>query len=311
MNSSISLTQKAKQIKQEVSMVDFLSRLGFAPYGKPGRQTMYLSMLRDSDTDASFSVSETRQFWYDHGMGKGGNIIDFAMLYWKGISFPEAVDKIQQVCDLVVSDSLGVSAGDRPRIREAVKLPNYKIQSVKPFGTTDGINAYLRSRGIFEQGAGRLSEVFYYVEDEKKVRKNFFAAGWQNELGGWEVRNKYFKGCLGKKAVSFIPADPKKLVVFEGYMNYLSWLKDHPGAGSSVLVLNSLALLESGIALAKNFPDIGVYLDHDKSGYTALGVWMKALPYSTDRSAIYEGYNDYNDKTKAEMKAARSSYIGR
>ena len=59
-----------------------------------------------------------------------------------------------------------------------------------------------------------------------------FAAGWLNEAGGWEVRNKYFKGCLGQKAISFIPGHQKELCVFEGYINYLSWKTENTRFGT-------------------------------------------------------------------------------
>lgn len=302
------LTEKAKHIKENVSLTDFLNRLGFQPYGKPSKETMYISMLRDSDTNASFSVNEKLGCWYDHGLGKGGNIIDFAQAYWKGASFKEVIEKIEHACDLSLG-KVDYKLNPRPRIRQAVKLPNYKIKEVKPFGSSEGINAYLRSRGVFEAAQGRMQEVHYYVEDEKKKRKNYFAAAWINEAGGWEVRNKYFKGCLGKKGVTFIPGDPKHLAVFEGYMNYLSWLRENPDSRASVLVLNSLALLDTGIGLAKAFSGIDLYLDRDKSGFTALNSWMKALPYSTDRSGVYKGFNDYNDKTVAELKEARKQQV--
>lgn len=300
------LTEKARAVKEQISITDFLARLGHHPKRTKGYESMYISMVRDSDTDASFSVNEQLGAWYDHGMGKGGNIFDFGKLYWPGLNFGQIVDKIREVCNLSMTELNTVRKKEpRPRIREAVKLPSYKIEQIKPFGTTEAINAYLRFRGIFDVAADRLEEVYYYVEDDRKVRKHYFAAGWQNELGGWEVRNKYFKGCLGKKAVTMIPNDPRHLVVFEGYMNYLSWRKEHPGAKASVLVLNSLALLESGIQKAKAYPAIDIYMDRDKAGYTALGAWMKALPYSSDRSAIYKGHNDYNDKLVAELKTTR------
>lgn len=308
----ISLTEKAKHIKNNVSMVDFLNRLGFSPHGKPAKETMYISMLRDSDTNASFAVNEKLGVWFDHGMGKGGNILDFAQLYWKNISFKEAIEKIEGICNLKISNvEIRSSQVQRPRISTAVKLPNYQILEIKPFGTSEGINTYLNSRGVYDAASSTTKEIHYYVEDEKKLRKNYFAAGWQNELGGWEVRNKYFKGCLGKKAITLIPGDPRQLAVFEGYFNYLSWKTENPSSTKSVLVLNSLAMLEPGIQKAKQFSDIEVFMDHDPAGHKAMSDWKKALPYSIDKSAIYQNHNDYNDKLQAELKAERMKGISR
>jgi hypothetical protein len=298
------LTEKAKHIKATVSLTDFLNRLGFQPHGKPAKETMYISMLRESDTNASFSVNEKLGCWYDHGLGKGGNIIDFAQAYWKNMSFKETIEKIESICNLNLG-KIGYPLNPRPRIKLAVKLPNYKIQEIKPFSSTEGINAYLKSRGVFSAAEGLMQEIHYYVEDEKKNRKNYFAAGWQNEVGGWEVRNKYFKGCLGKKGITLLPGDNRQVAVFEGFFNYLSWRTENPTSGKSILVLNSLALIDQGIDKAKQYSDIDVYMDHDPAGHTALKQWLSALPYSRDKSSVYNNFNDYNDKIKADLKAER------
>jgi hypothetical protein len=299
------IAQKAREIKDTVSMIDFLGRLGFHPVGKPSRETKYLSPLRNSDTDASFSVNDAKGFWRDHGTGQGGNIIDFAMEYWK-LGFTEAIGKITEVCSLERLEN-SVRPEGRKRIRPAIPVPHYKVEDVRPLGGNAAIKGYLESRGLLGAAIGRVSEVYYYVKDAKGVRKDYFASGWQNVNGGWEVRNKYFKGCLGKKGFTFLVGDPKKLVVFEGYMNYLSWLNDNSLSDRSVLVLNSLALLDAGLKKAVAFSDIDLFMDQDKAGRAATAKWLETLPYSTDKSSLYAGYNDYNEKTMAELNAPKVS----
>ncbi|NRF37567.1 toprim domain-containing protein [Pedobacter foliorum] len=306
----LSNSEKACEIKRQVSLMNFLAKLGFHPKKTHGNEAMYISMIRESDTKPSFSVNEKLGAWYDHGLGKGGDIFDLAMLYWKGLKFHEAVEKVQEVCSLPRAEqSSSRNINLRPRLKVAVKLPNYQIREIKPFGSTEVINAYLRSRGVFDAASTQLAEVHYYVVDEKKLRKEFFAAGWQNELGGWEVRNKYFKGCLGKKAITFIPGYQRELAVFEGYFDYLSWKTENPASSKSILVLNAVALIELGIKKAKLFSDIELYMDHDTAGYKALNAWKTALPYSTDKSGVYQKFNDYNDKLAAALKAKRMKNI--
>jgi hypothetical protein len=113
------------------------------------------------------------------------------------------------------------------------------------------------------------------------------------------MKNKYFKGCLGNKAISFLPGNPKKAVVFEGYLNYLSWKAENLLADHSVIVLNTIALLPEGIEKAKSFSFIDVYFDRDNSGVKASKEFCLALPYASDRSSAFEGFNDYNDKLTA------------
>ncbi|HKG05345.1 MAG TPA: CHC2 zinc finger domain-containing protein [Pedobacter sp.] len=300
--------EMALEIKSRVSLADFLSRLGFQPMPKQGRDLKYLSMLRDSDTDPSFTVNERDGLWRDWGTGKGGDIIDFAREYWKGLSFTEAVEKILSVANL--EQVIARDTPTRPaRPRLALKVPHYKVENVGDLGNSDAIRNYLTSRGVWDAAQGRMKEVFYYVEDEKKLRKRYFAAGWQNEAGGWEIRNKYFKGCLGKKALTVIPGDSKSLAVFEGYLDYLSWRTDKPFACQTAIVLNSLVLLDRCLEKAKQFSQIDLYMDHDKAGMSAALAFQKALPYAVNRSSVFDGFNDYNDKIKSEFKQTRRLLI--
>jgi hypothetical protein len=292
--------QLANQIKEQVSLVDLLSRLGFQPLRTAGRELLYLSMIRDSDTNPSFSVNNNLGVWYDHGLGKGGNIIDFAMVYWK-LPFQETLQKIMQVAGQQSLENV-YSSERKLRKRSAVKIPHYEIQEVKELGNNPAITEYLRSRKIWEAALNKLKEIYYYVEDQKGLRKYFFAAGWQNELGAWEVRNLYFKGCLGHKAISFIPGDVHQLAVFEGYINYLSWLCENPLATHTVLVLNSISLLEIGIIKSKDFTKISLYFDHDSAGDIACLHFKKEVPQAIDCSAIYRHHNDYNEKLVSGTK---------
>lgn len=293
----------AADIKAQVSLVDLLSRLGHEPVRRTGKELMYLSMLRESDTKPSFAVNDELNVWYDHGAGKGGNIVDFGVAYWPLDPFIDVLHKIQSTVKQAIVPS---AARENARQRMPVKIPHYEIEEVKAMGNNAVISFYIKERGIGEAARDKLKEVYYYVEDQKKLRKYFFAAGWPNELGGWEVRNKYFKGCLGHKAHTFVSGSSEKLVIFEGYLDYLSWLTEHPENNSSALVLNTLSLLEAGIRRAKAYPAIDLYFDRDKAGHHASETFIAAIPYARDRSAIYDGFKDYNERLQAGLRNAAS-----
>jgi hypothetical protein len=292
---------KAKDLKEHASIVDLLSRLGYEPTKKFGKEHMYQSMLRDGDNQPSFSVDDKIGAWYDHGTGKGGNIIDFGLAYWPDLKFNEVVEKIQTACGVVSP----LRREARPRL--PVKARNYVIEQFKTLGTHPAITSYLQSRGIFDIARKHLKEVYYHVKDEKGEKRQFFAAGWKNESESWEVRNRYFKGCLGQKAVSLIPGDQRSVAVFEGFINYLSWLKENPEAGHSIIVLNTLSLLGEGIRKAMQYPSVDLYLDRDTAGLSATKDFIKALPYATDRSSVYGKFNDYNDKLVAAIQIQRQA----
>lgn len=63
-------------------------------------------------------------------------------------------------------------------------------------------------------------------------------------------------------------------------------------------------MLTRGVEKAKAYSSIDIYFDRDKQGFLATKEFLKSLPYATDRSKAYEGYNDYNDKIKAQLNEA-------
>ncbi|WP_183580233.1 toprim domain-containing protein [Mucilaginibacter sp. X5P1] len=292
---------KAKDIKENVSIADLLARLGFQPKRSIGKEMFYYSMLRDGDNTPSFTVDDKLGVWFDHGMGKGGNVIDFAMLFWKNLSFQEVLERIVTVVNMEIIANSQVN--ENRRKRSAVKIPNYEIEDIKDLGNNPAITDYLVSRCIWQEAQNDIKEVYYYVEDQKKLRKHFFSAGWKNELGVWEVRNQHFKGSLGHKAISFIPGDENIVSVFEGYMDYLSWKAENLFIGDSVIVLNSTNLIQSGIAKAKDFQTISIFFDRDQTGHQATKDFIKALPQACDCSSVYTGHNDYNEKLTAESRS--------
>ena len=65
---------------KEIDMVHFLSDLGYEPAKVRNNDYWYHSPLRNEKTP-SFKVNRKLNRWYDHGSGKGGNLVDFAMMY--------------------------------------------------------------------------------------------------------------------------------------------------------------------------------------------------------------------------------------
>lgn len=66
---------------REIDLVDHIESLSHHPQKISGSDYWYLSRLRIEKTP-SFKVNRKLNVWYDHGIGKGGNIIDFSILYF-------------------------------------------------------------------------------------------------------------------------------------------------------------------------------------------------------------------------------------
>ncbi len=70
----------------QFDMVDYLNSIGHLPQKINANDYWYLSPLRN-EKHASFKVQRNKNAWYDHGIGKGGSLVDFVMeLYHCNVS---------------------------------------------------------------------------------------------------------------------------------------------------------------------------------------------------------------------------------
>ena len=77
---------------RQIDLVEYLDFLGCRPQQIRQHNYWYLSPLREEKT-ASFKVNRTLNAWYDFGMGKGGDLIDFGVLFHH-CSIPELLQKL-------------------------------------------------------------------------------------------------------------------------------------------------------------------------------------------------------------------------
>lgn len=245
-------------IQEQVSLSILLSRLGYQPAKSSGDEKLYLNVLRDTDTSPTFAVNSQLGMWFDRFTKKSGDIIDFGMAYWSGLNSNQVNEKIRLLCSVTQETPVSDDRAGR-RKRRAVKVPYYHIAETRAIGCNPEITAYLQSQGIWEIALGQLKEVYYFVVDEKHRRKDFFAAGWQNENGGWEVMGRNFAGCLGRKGMSFIVGDTDKLILFEDYISYLGWKYANRTAAHSILVMNAPEFLPAAKSRAAKFGNVTVF----------------------------------------------------
>lgn len=278
---------EAKKLKTAASLPKLLETLGHSPAKQHGQELIY----HLSGPKPCFAVNQEHNIWYDHHTGKGGNIIDFAMTYWK-VTFREALKKLNEHFSL---NQLPEYGRLQCRRRHAQKLPHYRLQHSNPLGGNAEIMDYLKSKCIWDVSQTILSEVYYYVQDEKNNIKPFYAAGLQNELGHWQVSSQNFNGCLGHPAITFIQKSQTTVTAFQDTLGYLSWQSDNPEANDSILILNSDELLISAIRKIKDFLEVSVLFNRDDTGRLKAAELIQALPQATDRSAVYEGHTHYNE----------------
>jgi hypothetical protein len=293
-------TYQAKRIP----LRDLLAALGRGPQRETKGELWYLSPFRQ-ESAPSFKISVTGNAWYDFGLGKGGNIIDFAMQYFQVSSVAAALSELERSMGSPTSITTPPPA---PAIRPTVALKdNLTITKIQPL-QNKALTDYLKSRGIAVEVAHPYVQEMYYTRSEK----HFFALAFPTQSGGWELRNRYFKGSVGSKDISIIqpasPTDDTAMMVFEGFMDYLSYLmwKQVKEPPLPVLVLNSTAMGEKAISTIRDrgIQTVHLSLDHDNSGRALTSEIQQALtePNVVDHSALYLGYKDFNEFWVAKQR---------
>ena len=278
---------------KQVSIVDYLAQTGYKPKLIKGVNYWYCSPLR-AELTPSFKVNAERNQWYDFGTGDHGDIIDLVCAL-QHCTTAEAIRRLARLKGVRLAPSFSFG-GTTPVRSQTPSMELIGVQAVKH----PKLLLYLSERGLQPSDVSPfLSEVYYRVSE-----KCFFALGFQNDAGGWELRNPYFKGCFAPKAITTIKGtDSHKLQLFEGFMDFLSWRKLHPEGQDDSIILNSLTLLPKLIPTLHPYPIIESLLDNDKAGDRATKQLFDAGLPVKDMRACYAPYKDINEYlTLAEQR---------
>ncbi len=243
---------------RQLDIVEYLEKLGHSPQKTRNNDYWYLSPLRD-EKEPSFKVHRKLNVWYDHGLGKGGNIIDLAILYHK-CSFKEVIEKLQEIFSFHLPiPTVQQHYTDKQIGGHNVLEPAMKVMAAKPL-THPALCRYLTTRKIPLRIAEKYCKEVYYELYDKK----YFAIGFKNNAGGYELRNANFKGSSSPKDITLFEfSEAKEVAVFEGFFSFLSYLalqeKNNPQ--TNLLVLNSLSFFERSRSVMEKHEAIKLYLD--------------------------------------------------
>ncbi|WP_396634831.1 toprim domain-containing protein [Maribacter sp. R86514] len=227
-------------------------------------------------------MSKKLNRWYDHGEGKGGNVIDLICLITKGT--------VKEALKLIEQDLTSLSFQQRSILKENDD-DKIIVTKIKPL-THVGLKEYLKFRGISISTANKLiKEVHYDFKDG-----NYFAIGLQNKSRGWELRNKYYKNSSSPKDITCIRNGNEKLVVVEGMFDLMSLMEIDKklSAKYDFLVLNSTAFVEKAVKFIITYRSVVLYLDNDANGKRTAQKLMRHANNCEDKSVLYEGFKDIN-----------------
>lgn len=287
-----------------IPITDFLARLGHEPKRQRGDECRYLAPYREERT-ASFQVNIRKNVWHDFGTGRGGDIFTLAGELTDSRDFKEQVDFITRIYGGLAPERKTVfrpkeNGKDNPDKKECLTDIRFGPLYNKV------LLRYLEERGICSGVALPNCEEARYTLHGKR----YFAIGFRNLSGGYELRNRFFKGSLSPKDISLMENGSDTCNLFEGFIDYLSWMVLGLGCGDDYLVLNSVALLERSYGFLDRYGHIRCYLDRDEAGRRTLEALRKRYGNKIeDCSALYKGYKDLNEYLQNMGKYSINSLV--
>lgn len=289
---------------------DIVESVGALSNGlQKGFMVWYVSPFRD-EKKPSFRIDLRTNRWKDFGkIGKNkGTVIDF-IVELKSCSIRQALAILESGINLIDIGSNDFSSFQEQKIRAPKKVidklgENVKHESVKITDIIDithhALLEYLSDRCIPQDIACEFVREIHYINPGQE--KEYFALGFKNDSGEYELRNKYIQGVSGKKDVTFLKTGPERteVALYEGFFDFLSYASDcgKKSLRGAVIVLNSVNLLNRTLEILKNgeFNRILLFFDNDKAGDLATMAILEKFPRAAvDMRHLYAGFKDYND----------------
>ena len=294
-------------------IVEYLERKGVKPVRSTAAYALYCSPLRE-ETHPSFKVDTEKNLWIDYGEGRGGSIIDLCMRM-EGCTLSEAIRRLGQTVpdNTVYSSHKDFSQNNL----QPTMAANETRKLISISGTLPPhLQEYLtKVRCIdLEKAKPFLKSISYEVRG-----RCYQAIGFANLSGGYELRDdKTFKGTIAPKDITPIFTDRTEPVcIFEGFMDFLSFLSMKEEITNHCLVMNSVSNVARTIRYLndRHLTHIRTFLDNDEAGRRTVQDFIKAGFHIEDMNIHYKDFKDLNEyhvsraREQQKRKAQEQTHI--
>ena len=295
------------------SIVEYLERKGIKPVRKTPTYAMYRSPLRE-ETHPSFKVDTEKNLWIDYGEGRGGSIIDLCMRL-EGCTLSEAIRRLgQNAPDNGTYSFLNCLA---PNNTQPVMVANGARRLIEISDTLPPhLQDYLTKERCID--LKKATPFLKCISYEVRGRR-YQAIGFANLSGGYELRDdKTFKGTIASKDITPIFTDRAEPVcIFEGFMDFLSFLSMKEEITNHCLVMNSVSNVARTIRYLndRHLTHIRAFLDNDEAGRRTVQDFIKAGFHVEDMNIHYKDFKDLNEyhvscvREQQKRKAQEQTHI--
>lgn len=286
---------------KQIDIVDFLRVIGENPTKESGFSAWFHAPYRQ-DRTPSFKVNRKRNLWYDFGTGSSGDIIDLGVLIYGTRDIPTVIKKISDACP-VSRLRTKHTVMDRPQ----EYVPVFKDIEVRSLASP-ALVSYLLSRSVdIDIGKRYCKEIHYSYKQSR-----YYALGFRNDSGGYEIRNPYFKGCIAPKGITLIRSDTptRNCCVFEGFIDFLSCMtlakngrSELPEQDYDYLVMNSVSTLNAAVLALQGYKRLFCFMDNDDAGRRVVDYLREMNRWEiSDMMSGHGLYKDVNDLLRGRKK---------
>ena len=282
-------------------IVAYLERKGIKPVRRTPTYALYRSPLRD-ETHPSFKVDTEKNLWIDYAEGRGGSIIDLCMRL-ENYTLSEAICRLGQTTSFDTACNNAEPSKEKAYSSNgSIRLPKEEMANGarRLTSISDTLPSHLQEyltkvRCInLEKALPFLKSISYEVRGRR-----YEAIGFVNLSGGYELRDdNMFKGTIAPKDITPIFENKAQPVcLFEGFMDFLSFLSMKEEVNNRCLVLNSVSNIGRSISYLNNqqVSSIRIFLDNDDAGRRATQELINAGFKVEDMSVHYGNFKDLNE----------------
>ena len=291
------MKEKDLSLIKRYSIVEYLEKKGIRPVRRTPAYAMYRSPLRE-ETRPSFKVDTEKNLWIDYAEGRGGSIIDLCMRL-EGCTLSEAICRLgQNASEYIVPSS---SSPKRETSISPKQTENTMASGIRRLTSISDtlpphLQEYLKKERCIdlEKATPFLKCISYEVRGRRHE-----TIGFANSSGGYELRdNKIFKGTIAPKDITPIFEDRAQPVcLFEGFMDFLSFLSMKGEVTNQCLVMNSVSNVARSIHYLnkRNITSVRAFLDNDDTGRKTVQEFVNAGFKVEDMAVYYKDFKDLNE----------------
>ena len=277
------------------SIVEYLEKKGIKPARKTPTYAVYRSPLRE-EVHPSFKVDTEKNLWIDYAEGRGGSIIDLCMRL-EGCTLSEAICRLGQNALEHTAYSYSSSKRETPICPKQKEMASGTRRLICLSDTLPPhLQEYLKKERCID--LEKVTPFLKCISYEVRGRRHE-AIGFANSSGGYELRdNHLFKGTVAPKDITPIFEDMEQPVcLFEGFMDFLSFLSMKEEVTNQCLVMNSVSNVARSIHYLnkRNITSVRAFLDNDDAGRKAVQEFVNAGFKVEDMAVYYRDFKDLNE----------------